>query len=423
MKFGSTVAQAASYGFDLDNDVRHLPDNTIGKLFAGLSAQLNVDAAIAAGINSGDVVTPSSLRAHNLNTDPFASAQLYPGVPQHNPVLTGGGHFTIDSTASAGAELLGSVENGQFSGGPGVVPVRLGMVAGHAPIELHLLGARIAATCDANRCTNGKLGGAVATTEVDAVLLPALADVMQSIVAAQCPGAIPASCGPIALTLLALLDANHDGAITVAELRQNALTQAVLLLDEDVLNADGTPGHDGVNESVSIGIGFTAKAAVFDIAGESYPRPSDFPPRPTQFTPSITEAPDTSGGASGTGTAPGLGRLREHSTEAGGFAPCSGPTTWDFFGYPVITFEAVLAIDTARGDRVCIEYLLTITDTDHPLQGIHFSLAGSCAIRGGTGRFADATGGGTITGSCTSPEGDPLVTCRETWSGASTALG
>ena len=418
MRFGTTANEADSYAFNLDDDPYQSPDNVIGHVFAGLSAQLNVDGALAAALNAGDAVVLSALRAHNLTADTFASWQVYAGTPQPHPDLSGGGHFSIDPTAAQGTEMLGAVAHGQFAGGPGAAAVRLGIVPGQAPIELHLIDTHVQARCDANGCSNGKLGGAVPAMEATTVLIPALASLMQTIVVASCPGPIPASCSPTAVQLLSLFDADRDGSITVAEVQANALIQAVFAPDQDLLNANGSAGHDGVRESLSIGLGFTAKAAVFSVPGERYPRPTDFPRNASALMATVAEDFIAGGSVSGIGNAQGLGRVLLHSTGDGGFAPCNAQTGWEFSNYPpTIFFSAGVALDAARGDRLCIDYVLTFTDTASPAQGLDFSLAGTFAIRGGTGRFAGVTGGGTIAGVCTSYTNEPVLNCRDAWTG------
>jgi hypothetical protein len=268
LKFGSTVAEADSYAFDLDDDANHVPDNALGHVFAGLSSQLNVDATLAASLQSGDTVILDSLRADWLPYDPTASWQVYLGKPTPQPVLTGGGSFTVDPTAPTSSTLAGSIARGQFTGGSGTLPLRLGLVAGQPPIELHLAGARIQATCDATACTKGKLGGGIPETEVDALIIPAMAAIFQADVDADCTTSSPDSCTPAGAQILDLFDSNHDGQITGDELRSNALIRAVLQPDLDLFAANGAPGHDGTNDSLSVGLGFTAKTAVFAAPGE-----------------------------------------------------------------------------------------------------------------------------------------------------------
>jgi hypothetical protein len=178
-------------------------------------------------------------------------------------VLTGGGSFVVDPAAPASTVLRGAMTIGEFTGGPGTVPVRLGLVPGQPPVELQLAAARIQADCNAVGCAHGKLGGAVAASEVDAAFVPALAAAMQAVVDASCSMASPDACSSHASLLLDLFDADDDFTITGDELRASPIITAVLAPDLDLTTADGSPGHDGVKESVSLGLGFTAKSAGF----------------------------------------------------------------------------------------------------------------------------------------------------------------
>jgi hypothetical protein len=263
LKVGRTVAEADGYGFDLNNDKNHVTDNALGHLFGGLSNLLDVDTNLAASIQAGDTVVLDSLRADRLRNDPIASWQVDLGEPHPNPVLTGGGDFTVDPTAPTSSKLDGSITRGQFTGGPGTLPLRLGLAAGQPPIELHLAGARIQATCDATGCTDGKLGGGIPETEVDGLVVPAIASIFQADVDASCTTSSPDSCTPSGAQILNLFDADHDGRITADEVRANALIHAILQPDLDLFKANGSPGHDGTNESLSVGLGFTAKNADF----------------------------------------------------------------------------------------------------------------------------------------------------------------
>jgi hypothetical protein len=259
MTFGVNVTEASHNGFDLNND--GVPDNAIGQVLAGLSSVYDFNARIAASLKAGDVVMLHALRARSFKRDPAASWRVLYGVPTPNPVLTGGGSFAVDPAAPRSTRLSGAIRDGQFTGGPGAIPVRLSLVSNQAPARLDLVGARVQATCDANGCT-GKLGGGIATSEVDGVLIPAIAAVLQTVVDASCP----TSCSPAATNILNLFDVNHDQKVTADELRANFLIQAVFLTpDLDLLKANGRPGHDGVRESVSVGLGFTAKSARFEV--------------------------------------------------------------------------------------------------------------------------------------------------------------
>jgi hypothetical protein len=262
MRVGSTSAEADSYGFNLD-DMNPVVDNALGRLLAALSGQLDVNAAMATALETGDVVVLHSLRAHQFGRDEDASWRVYLGTPTPDPVLTGRGSFTIDPSAPTSTDLAGEVMRRQFTGGPGAVALRLGLVAGETPIELHLIGARVQADCSPVGCSNGKIGGGISAAEVDGVIVPALARAMQVVIDATCPASPSTSCTDPGATLVAFFDTNGDHIVTADELRAIFLIQALLSPDVDLLDAAGHPGHDGVRESLSLGLGFTAKNAIF----------------------------------------------------------------------------------------------------------------------------------------------------------------
>ncbi len=62
-------------------------------------------------------------------------------------------------------------------------------------------------------------------------------------------------------------DTDTDGTITADELRTNALIMSLLSPDVDLFGSMGNddPRVDGVNDSLSFGVGFTAVGAVFDL--------------------------------------------------------------------------------------------------------------------------------------------------------------
>jgi hypothetical protein len=205
----------------------------------------------------------NSIATISLSADPVAWWRVYLGTPTPNPVLTGGGTFAVDPTAPSGTALRGSITGGRFLGGPGIVPLRLGLVPGDPPVQIQLVGARVQADCTNLGCSNGKIGGGVPTAEVDSVIIPALADAMQAVIDASCTISTPELCSAAARNLLSVFDSNADFRITADELRANFLIAVLLAPDVDLLKANGRPGNDGVNDSLSLGLGFTAKQAVF----------------------------------------------------------------------------------------------------------------------------------------------------------------
>jgi hypothetical protein len=279
IKVGSTVPEADGYAFNLDNDPRNVPDNAIGHVLAGLSSMLDVDGSIASGISAGTVIILHSVRADDLTSDTTVSWQVYLGATQANPVLTGGGMFTIDATGPQTAILTGAIAGGTFLGGPASVEIKLALVAGQPAIDVTLVGARIQATCTMAGCTSGKLGGGITVTDMMTKVIPAVAAVLNARIAADgnCSTmcSMSGACSSSSTQLLDLFDTNHDCMVTAAELSMNSLVQAILQPDVDLLDAQGKPcvgvpgaTCDGVKESVSLGLGFTTKSAVFTAASE-----------------------------------------------------------------------------------------------------------------------------------------------------------
>lgn len=115
--------------------------------------------------------------------------------------------------------------------------------------------------CRKTGCTNGRLTGAIPIGQINNRFVPALARDFQAIVNRDCPTKDTCASGSTGATLLSLFDANGDGQISTAEVRDNNLVKSLLAPDVDLVRANGKPGHDGVDDALSFGIGFTARSA------------------------------------------------------------------------------------------------------------------------------------------------------------------
>ena len=260
LRIGSTAFEASTFAFDLDGDKRK--DNVMGQALVLLP--IGLDEAMADALLEGDIVVLHTLRADSLKDDVRASWQVHLGIPQPDPVLTGGGTFSIDPSATPGTRQVGAVSDGRFVGRGGIIVLRLGVAEGLPPVEVSLHGARVRADCLRRSC-QGKLGGGITAAEFDDEVVPAIAAQMQTVVETDpdCEPPLPESCDGIPRMLLDLFDANHDGELTADELRANLLFTVVFSPDLDLLLADGRPGQDGIRESISVGLGFTARYATF----------------------------------------------------------------------------------------------------------------------------------------------------------------
>ncbi|MDT4915346.1 MAG: hypothetical protein QOH89_46 [Pseudonocardiales bacterium] len=68
-------------------------------------------------------------------------------------------------------------------------------------------------------------------------------------------------------------------------------------------------------------------------------------------------------------------------------------------------------------DQIFAPYTITLTDTASPPAGNNYTVTGSYTFQGGQGRYFDASGAGTITGTCTSSFDRPDADCTLYWKG------
>jgi hypothetical protein len=267
LRIGSTTTEAASYAFDLDNGDG--PDNALGFALAGLSSQLDIDAALAGALQSGSQVILHSVRAEDLSAAPLSQWRVYRGQPQASPDLSSGnGSFTVASNARLDSVLVGSIAGGTYTGF-GVLVVELTLGPGTPPFAIQLVSARLEARIDAGSCS-GRIGGAVTAEYLDAEVLPAVAVALDAQIAADgsCRQDYEA-CSSSSRTILTFFDADGDRVITAGEVRSNILVRVLLTPDVDVLDATGDHGQDGVRESVSLAFGFDCVRATFSAPWEN----------------------------------------------------------------------------------------------------------------------------------------------------------
>jgi hypothetical protein len=253
-----TSSEAATYGRNLDGVAGR--DNTLGNFFAVLAAQgLDLVSLNASAVSSGELLMLHTLRADSFANTKHATWQVRYSDPVPEPDFSGAGTFAPSPAMPRSWRLPATIKNRRVKSTQGTVPAVLDLGAG--PIALVVTRAVLSATCTKSRCTDGRLNGAVTKAQVDTVLVPALAQLFQPIVARDCPQPTTCADGSTGKTLENLFDANDDGTITADELLASSLLQAVLAPDLDLLNAQGAPGHDGVADSLSFGIAFTGVRA------------------------------------------------------------------------------------------------------------------------------------------------------------------
>jgi len=197
------------------------------------------------------------------------------------PDYTGMGHFTVDPM-QAPALFHGVLQSGSYDSenpvtttNPVRVTLALSLVAGN-PVELPINGAHIQYDASPTQLVKGELQGSVKNSDVQAVLIPAVAALLNAQVQAN-PGSSQA------MQILALFDTGNgmggnctnmdgtlgrpgDGVISPCEVADNALVQNILAPDVQIYDANGNYAPNPNNtkpDSLSLGIGFTAVSAKY----------------------------------------------------------------------------------------------------------------------------------------------------------------
>lgn len=271
----TTATLANQYSFNVDSDPIGRPDNAFGQILSTIvaSSDLDIQAGMNARIASGDVLDLADVEATSLVAADGVHLRTFLGedadVPP-NPAdnFSGTETFVIRADSPTDSDVAGVVTAGHFDLGPGELTIELVGFAGE-PLVVPLIGARVAGDITADGIANGKLGGGIPEEKLDEVIIPSLAEGLQASIDAECAGAPPNCCPPGSSgeTLLDLFDENNDCTITLVELQDNSLISSLLAPDVDLLDSNNgnvfSPRTDGIKDSLSLGIGFTAVGANF----------------------------------------------------------------------------------------------------------------------------------------------------------------
>jgi hypothetical protein len=278
IRLPTTPAEAAAYGLDLDGDGD--VDNqleTIVELLTSNGADINGN--IARQVDRGELIELADLQATALDDAENAAIYVWTGGnPSPAPCtdeadevcrrhLTGSGSFDVTSPAPAEAMIFGALADGRFEGSHGVIELSVPIFVGDATLDLLVVGASIEAQITGAEIEGGKLGGAVPATYIDESVMPQLEELIGLVVERDCGGTAPDCCVPETDGAIAieLFDTDDSCTVTLAELRDNALLGLLLEPDVDLLDEDGEQHPDGVPDSVSLGISFTAVPAQYEI--------------------------------------------------------------------------------------------------------------------------------------------------------------
>ena len=253
-----TSEQTQNFGLNIDNDMQKTPDNKFGEmltLLTSVAPNLELQSTLDQAVDAGQLVTLHMLKADDFLNDANASWFLYLGQSAESaPTFNGSDMFTLDSATPTNSPLIGSLVDGHFTGGPGAAHIKMFLLG--QLVEVDLIGVRLEATVNLDGCVDGKLGGGITVEEFRGKLLPALADGLNQIVVSDSTAVSP---------LLQAFDTDKDKIITTQELEKNIILMIAISPDLDLLDSSGefNPGQDGVNDSYSIGLGFTCLPASF----------------------------------------------------------------------------------------------------------------------------------------------------------------
>jgi hypothetical protein len=263
-----TIAEANALALDLDGDGQ--PDNALGGMLAALhdQADLPIAAAHLQAVVSGRALTLVGIEGIALAEGGAAPVLVSPGSdldddPGDN--FSGSEPFERAPLEGADGELPGTLaRNGRLRAGPGEMPVLLALTGDPSEVAvLRGVGGRIDCLASAEGLAEGRLGVAFSDDEVNTRLIPSMAIGLDAVVQRDCPEELcePGSPGEEVATFF---DDNEDLRITAEELLANSLISSTIgnpdldLLDED---GDYNPDVDGVKDSLSVGLGFTAVRA------------------------------------------------------------------------------------------------------------------------------------------------------------------
>ena len=282
LKVPTSANEATQLGLDIDGDSAHQPDNALGGLLAALAGQADLDlnGTVNEQVSSGGIILLANMFATCQSAASGAGLHVYLGdsatampTPCTDPEdpetcgqhLDGSGMF--DVKMDYGAKVVGTIVGGNFTGGPGNITIELAL-GDAASVPINLIGARASAGVTASGLTSGKLGGALRDEDIHGELIPAVADLIASLlVTSECGTEAP--CCPDGSTgeqILTFFDDNDDCGVTAEELEENSLISSTIgnpdldLFDE---NDEFNPRQDGEKDSLSLGIGFTAVAGEF----------------------------------------------------------------------------------------------------------------------------------------------------------------
>jgi hypothetical protein len=276
--------QRTDFAMDLNGDGHS--DNQLGNVIAAMEA-IGFDAVtnVAQSVAQGDTIDLVGFQTADpmLMNDDTAGVVLEAGQAHPNPDFSGNGSFTVDGKQPA-AQLFGRLQVAAFSSNnpvttthPVMLSLQLGLFGSGMPIVLPLNGAHIQFSTGKDPKSGapgllmGQIHGSVKNSDVQNILIPALAQSLNQIIT-QDPNSANAMQVEQIFDTGGCVDANgtmakaNDGKIDPCEVSSNQIVQNVLAPDVQIYDQNGSYAPNKLNnmkDSFSVGVGFTAVKASF----------------------------------------------------------------------------------------------------------------------------------------------------------------
>lgn len=268
----SNYDETQRLGLDIDywfdDDIDPAVDNQLGtvtSIFAG-TLGYDVDAEANAMIASGALLHLLELQTTSTTNARGAGMRVGLGLDLDTDAtdnFSGSEPLEFDPAHGSGL-VTGDIVDGQFHFFMGETRIGVAFPGMDEPFILPLIETQVAGTITPTEIT-GRLGGGVPAEFIDQTMLPVILEGLDRVIARDCPDGtcVPDSSGDL---VLHFLDANADGTLTLAELRDAPLVQNLLTPDLDTRNdVTGEPLGNcaGVNDpdALSLGLGFHAVRA------------------------------------------------------------------------------------------------------------------------------------------------------------------
>ncbi len=280
-----SASEATQLGMNLDGDELGRVDNALGQILAALAGAagdgFDINTTVDESVRSGSLLLLVRMKATALTTATGVGMWVYLGDSEMPTAcademdmvcgrhLDGSGSASVAADSPTDALVIGNNVSGRFEGGPGTLSLEIALTDG-APITLELIGARASGTVAASGISNGILAGAITDDDLQQEVLPAVHAAINVSVVEDCMGTVPDCCedGSTGATIVGLFDADPvDCSVSLDEIKESNLIKSLLTADVDLLNESGAydPLSDGVKDSLSLGVGFTAITGTFTI--------------------------------------------------------------------------------------------------------------------------------------------------------------